>query len=181
MDLVLKENYIHNNTFSFFHIAIIFRVWPPQLASYLRSTFCALCVKTSSPAQWPYHVDTVSACPVSATTGLDTSPNTAPTVRECLLTGPSSPSTTSWQMSQTTTGWLDQRNHLTMRWYLIIFVCYQMRGNFIWKWLNPVCLCNVTVAGYRCRANDSGKTAENIKVKTFLYAPKGALKTFYHR
>lgn len=164
--------------FFFFYIAVIFRVWPPQLASYLRSTSCALCVKTSSPAQWPYHVDTASACPVSANTGLDISPNTAPTVGECLLTGPSSPSTTFWQMSQTTTRRLDQRNHLIRKWYFIMFVCCHVRGNLIWKWLNLVYLWNVTVAGYRCWANDSGKAAENIKVKIFPDAPKGALKTF---
>lgn len=159
-------------------LAVIFRVWPLQLAYSLRSTSCALCVKTSSPAQWPYHVDTASACPVSATTGPDTSPNTAPTVRECLLTGPPSASTTFSQMSQTTTGILDQRNHLTRKWYLITFVYYQISGNFIWKWLNLVYLCNVTVAGYRCWTNDSGKAAENIKVEIFLWAPKGASKTF---
>lgn len=122
-------------------LTVIFRVWPLQLASSLRSTSCALCVETSSPAQWPYRVDTASACPVSAATGHDISPNTAPTVRECFMTGLISVSTTFWQMSQTTTGRLDHRSYLIRKWYFITFVCYHIRGDVICKLINLVYLC----------------------------------------
>lgn len=125
---------IESQTTAFSHFVdiVIFRVWPLQSASCLRSTSCALCVEKSSPAQWPYHVDTASACPVSATTGHDTSPNTAPTVRECLLTGLTSVSTAFWQTSQTSTGGLDHRNHLMRKWYFIAIVNYLFVGDMIW-------------------------------------------------
>lgn len=115
---VKKEAFLHI-CWLCFHVIVSVREWLLPSVSSLRSTFCALCVRTSSRAQLPYHVDTASACPASATTGHDTSQNTAPTVRECLLTGLTSVSTAFWQKSLTNTGRLDQRSHPMRTWYLL--------------------------------------------------------------
>lgn len=138
--MVFRWNLGGNQTTSRFNS--IFREWPPQSVSSLRSTSCARCVRTSSPTRSPYRADTASAYPASAATGGDTSPNTAPTASVCSLAGPTSASTAFWQMCRTTTGRLDHPNHPIRSWYFANL--YQIfTGDSVQKWIKLVCLCSL--------------------------------------
>lgn len=155
---------------------VTFTVWPPRLAFSPRSTSCAPFVEASSPARWPYHVDTASACPVSVSTGHDTSPNTAPAAGDCSARGPTSVSTAFWPKSQITTGKLDPRIHPRRNWYFT-YVCQWINRNA--AVMNAFSLyVYFAVTGYRCWANDSGEAAEGSTDEICSGATTGALRHY---